>query len=55
MGRPRRGEEKHRPINFALRMSATEKRALQDEAHRRDMPISDIIHEALALYWEARK
>ena len=55
MGRPKAGQEKHRPINFALRMSATEKRALQDEAHRRDMPISDIIHEALALYWEARR
>lgn len=55
MGRPRMGEEKHRPLNLTMRVSADTKRALLDEAHRRDMPVSDIIHEALALYWEARK
>jgi len=55
MGRPRKNEEKDRPLMMSLRIGVAEKRALQDEAHRRDMPISDIIHEALALYWEARR
>ena len=55
MGRPKAGEEKNRGLMMSLRISATEKRALQDEAHRRDMPISDIIHQALELYWEARR
>lgn len=55
MPRPRKDALKHRPINLTVRVSAEDKRRLMDAAHAQDKFVSDIIHEALILYWEAQK
>ena len=47
MARPRKGEEKKRPHHLGFRVSDEVRDALKAKAERLDVPMADIVHEAL--------
>jgi hypothetical protein len=47
MARPRKGEEKDRPIHLGFRVSRETSRALRELAEKRGSPMSDLVVEIL--------
>lgn len=47
MARPRRDEQKNRPNHLGVRVTDDVREALRTIAERRNLPVSDVVHEAL--------
>lgn len=51
-GRPREGQEKDRNEMMSMRINRDLKTRLRREARDRAKPVSDVIHDALRLYFK---